>query len=154
MKRKTEGVDGAVLVYLSTVAILFCAFVGVMYWLLQPTVLVAARGAPVNTRPKPNVDWSAELAARQKMEETALQEARQANAAEVTIVAQVHGPQVELRNVEPAKLARSKVAARREPRVKRTVVARPQTPGLERPRETPQPPPQQFGSLLRRLFAY
>jgi hypothetical protein len=75
MKRNTDDIDVSILLCLSTLAAPFGVFVAVMYWLLQPTILPNFGVMMVNGRPKPTVEWSMELADRQRMEQGALEEA-------------------------------------------------------------------------------
>jgi hypothetical protein len=138
MKRNTDDIDVSILLCLSTLAAPFGVFVAVMYWLLQPTILPNFGVMMVNGRPKPTVEWSMELADRQRMEQGALEEARQANdAVWLTAVAKS----------EPRE-----VVAQKEPKRKQTETVSRRQPSRE-VKNTPEPP-QQFGSLLRRLFSF
>jgi hypothetical protein len=132
----TDGVEGSFLLYLSALAVPFGLFVAVMYSVLQPTVLPKAGMIEDHIRPKPKIDWSVELADRQRMEEAAVEEARRANGQELPAAS--------------VKAEHRETGTQKEQTRKRAVVSRREPP---RPGTAP-PPPQQFGSLLRRLFSF
>jgi hypothetical protein len=134
--RSTDGVEGSILLYLFALAVPFGLFVAVMYSVLQPTVLPNAGMIEDHVRPKPKIDWSVELADRQRMEEAAVEEARRANGQELP-AASVHAEHRE-------------AGTQKEQTRKRTVISRRDPP----PPGAPPPPPQQFVSLLRRLFSF